>query len=396
MLKAYKYRLYPNKEQKEKFSQHFGAVRFIFNWALEQRIKSYQAGGKSLSRFILNKMIPELKIENKWLKNSNSQSLQGATLNLDNAFTKFFREKKGFPKFKSRKNPVQSFNIPQHYIINFENNTIKLPKIGLVKIKLHRKFEGKLKTATISMKSTGKYFISILVDDGIPLPEKQPFNIETTIGIDVGIKDYAITSNGDKTPNPKYLKNSMIRMGVLQKRLSRKQKGSSNRNKQRIKVAILHEKITNQRNDFQHKLSIKLISENQAIALETLKVSNMVKNHHLAQAISDASWGSLVAKLEYKAKWYGKTILRIGQFEPSTKICNICGYHNGKITLADREWECPSCKTIHDRDINAAINIKKIALQSQNLIKILAPMEHGEELVDLRTSVRGMKQEILS
>lgn len=397
MLKAYKYRLYPTDEQKGKFFQHIGAVRFVYNWALEQKIKSYETDKVNLSRFDLQYMVVHsLKKENEWLKEVNSQSLLNSLINLESAFTKFFREKKGFPRFKSRKNPVQSFSVPQHYEVDFENNTVKLPKIGFVKAKLHRKFEGKLKTATVSIKSTEKYFISILVDDEILLPIKQPFSVETTIGIDVGIKDYAITSNGNKTPNPKYLKNSMIRMGVLQKRLSRKQKGSSNKNKQRIKVAILHEKITNQRNDFQHKLSSRLISENQAIALETLKVTNMVKNHHLAQAISDASWGSFVNKLKYKAEWYGKTILRIGQFEPSTKICNICGYYNSEITLADREWECPSCKTIHDRDINAAINIKKIALQSQNLIKILAPMEHGEELVDLRTLVRGIKQETLS
>lgn len=387
MLKSYKYRLYPTNEQKEKFSQHIGAIRFIYNWALENKIKIYQTEGKSLSRFELNKMIPDLKIEHEWLKEINSQSLQDATLNLDNAFTKFFRKKKGFPKFKSKKNPVQSFSVPQNYKINFVNNTIKLPKIGFVKIKLHRKFEGKQKTATVSIKPSGKYFISILVDDEKPLPEKQPFNISTTIGIDLGIKDYVITSDGKKISNPKYLKNSIIRMGVLQKRLSKKQKGSSNQNKQRIKVAILHEKISNQRNDFQHKLSIKLISENQAIALETLKVTNMIKNHHLAQAISDASWSSFVTKLEYKTKWYGKTIFRIGQFEPSTKICNICGYHNSKITLSDRKWKCPSCNTIHDRDINAAINIKKIALNKQNLIKISSPTERGEGLVDLRTTV---------
>ena len=371
MLKAHKYRLYPTDEQKGKFFQHVGAVRFVYNWALEQKIKSYETDKVNLSRFDLQHMVVHsLKKENEWLKETNSQSLLNSLINLESAFTKFFREKKGFPRFKSRKNPVQSFSIPQHYEVDFENNTIKLPKIGFVKAKLHRRFAGKLKTATVSMKSTGKYFISILVDDEIPLPEKQPFSVKTTIGIDVGIKDYAITSNGEKTPNPKYLKNSMMRMGVLQKRLSKKQKGSSNRNKQRMEVAILHERISNQRNDFQHKLSTKLISENQAIALETLKVTNMMKNHRLAQVISDVSWSSFVQKLEYKAEWYGKTVLKIGQFEPSTKICSACGYYNNEITLSVREWKCPECNAAHDRDINAANNIKTFALQKQNLLTV--------------------------
>ena len=383
MLKSYKYRLYPTDEQKNMFHQHFGAMRFVYNWALEQKIKKYETEKRNLSRFDLNKMLPELKSENEWLKDVNAQSLQSSIINLESAFTKFFREKKGFPKFKSKRNLVQSFSVPQRYLVDFDNNTIKLPKIGLVKAKLHRKFEGVLKTATVSRTPTDKYFISILVNNEQSLPEKQLFSEDTTIGVDVGIKQFATLSDGEKTPNPKYLKNSMIRLGVLQKRLSRKQRGSNNRNKQRIKVAKLHERISNQRNDFQHKLSLKLISENQAIALETLKVTNMMKNHRLAQAIADASWSSFVEKLEYKAEWYGKTILRIGQFEPSTKICSSCGYYNHEMTLSVREWKCKDCGMIHDRDINAAINIKTFALQSQNLIKISAPMERGEELVDL-------------
>lgn len=370
MLKAYKYRLYPNKEQEEKFLQHIGAGRFIYNWALENKIKSYETEGKSVSRFTLNKMITELKVEHEWLKNINSQSLQGATLNLDNAFTKFFREKTGFPKFKSKKNPVQSFSVPQFYKVDFDNDKIKLPKIGWVKTKLHRRFEGKGKTATVSKTSTGKYYISILVDNEKEIPEKQSFDGNTTIGVDVGIKDFAIISNGEKINNPKNLKNSMKRLKVLHKRLSRKQKGSKSRQKAKLSLSKLHEKVSNQRNDFQHKLSSKLISENQAIALETLNVEGMMKNHSLAQHIADASWSSFMEKLEYKAEWYGKTILRIGQFAPSTKICNACGYYNKDITLADRKWGCPECKIEHDRDINAAINIKKFALDRQNLIGI--------------------------
>lgn len=370
MLKAYKYRMYPTKEQQDMFSQHFGACRFIYNWALEQKIKTYEQDGKSVSRFALNTKITGLKTEHEWLQDINSQSLQGATLNLENAFTKFFREKKGFPHFKSRKNPVQSFSVPQFYKVDFDANKVKLPKIGWVTTKLHRKYTGIGKTATVSKTATGKYYISILVDDEQESPVKSIFDEKVTVGIDVGIKDFAVLSNGEKIENPKYLKNSMNSLAVLQRRLSRKQKGSKNKAKAILAVAKLHEKIGNQRHDFQHKLSSKLISENQAVALETLNVGGMLKNHCLAQSIADASWSSFVTKLEYKAEWCGKTILRIGQFEPSTKICSICGYYNEKLTLAVREWQCPDCKTNHDRDINAAINIKKFALDKQNLVGI--------------------------
>jgi putative transposase len=264
------------------------------------------------------------------------------TKHVDSAFTRFFREKKGFPKFKSRKNPVQAFPVPQHYSVNFENGTIKLPKIGEIKAVFHRKFEGELRTSTVSKACTGKYYISILVESNEELPIKQVFSEVTTIGVDVGIKDFAVLSTGEKVENPKYLKSSLKRLKVLQKRVSRKQKGSNNRAKAKQRLAVLHEKITNQRNDFQNKLSFRLVSENQAIALETLNVKGMIKNHHL----------------------------RIGQFEPSSKLCNVCGYHNSALALKDREWQCPDCRTIHDRDINAAINIKKFSLIDQNLISV--------------------------
>jgi putative transposase len=370
MMKAYRFRLYPTVEQSNKLDQHIGSCRFVYNWALEKKIKTYEQTKKSISRFDLNKLMPALKTENPWLADVNSQSLQGMTKQVESAFTRFFREKKGFPKFKSKKNPVQAFPVPQHYNVNFEANAMRLPKIGEIKAKLHRNFTGELKTATVSKTCTGEYFISILVENNEELPVKQTFSESTTIGIDVGIKDFAVLSTGEKIENPKYLKNSLKRLKVLQKRVSRKQKGSKNRAKAKQRLAVLHEKITNQRNDFQNKLSFKLISENQAIALETLNVKGMQKNHHLAQAIGDSAWSSFVTKLEYKAEWYGKTILRIGRFEPSSKLCNVCGFHNSELTLKDREWTCPECKTEHDRDINAAINIKKFALIDQNLIGV--------------------------
>jgi len=381
MLKAFRYRMYPDEEQRKMFLKHLGACRFVYNLSLEQKIKAYETDKKTLTHFDLNKMLPELKSENDWLKEVNSQSLQQTNKNLDSAFKRFFREKKGFPKFKSRKNPVQSFSVPQHYKVDFDNNYIKLPKIGLVKTKFSRTFEGILKTATVSMTTTGKFFISILVDDGKEIPKKDPFGYAMTIGIDVGIKHFATLSDSIKIDNPKFLKSSLQRLKTLQRRLSRKKKGSNNRDKTRQKVALLNEHITNQRKDFLHKLTTKLVRENQAIAVETLNVAGMMKNHHLAQAIGDVSWYEFFRQLEYKCDRYGKTMLRIGRFEPSSKICSVCGQINHNLKLSDREWTCIGCGAFHDRDVNASINIKKFALQAQNLIGVVAPRDTGEEPV---------------
>ncbi|MGZ7116856.1 MAG: IS200/IS605 family element RNA-guided endonuclease TnpB [Methanobacterium sp.] len=368
MLRAFKYRLYPDKEQIIKFHEHFGACRYIYNWGLEYKIRTYIEEGKSISRFALNKEITELKLSEKWLREVNSQSLQGATLNLDNSFKRFFREKSGFPRFKSKKNPVQSFNVPQNYKVDFENSKVYLPRVGWIKTKIHRRFEDKLQTATISKTNTGKYYISILINDGEPVPDKQPFNESNTMGVDLGIKHFLITTDGFKVANPRYLKLNLRKLKREQRKLSRKQKGSKNREKQRLKVARIHEKIRNIREDFQHKWSTKLIRENQAICLETLNIQGMLKNKHLAQHISDVGWYSFIEKLKYKAEWYGKTIFQIGMFEPSSKICNNCGYHNTELELKHRMWTCPDCGTVHDRDINAAITIKDSALDKQNLI----------------------------
>lgn len=375
MLKSFKYRMYPNQEQEAKIIQTFGAVRFVYNWSLEQKIKAYETENITVSRFELNNMLPDLKTENEWLKDVNSQSLQEANKRLDSAFTKFFREKKGFPKFKSRKNPVQSFQIPQNYEVDFKTNKIKLPKIGWIKVILHRVFVGTLKTATVSLNTTGQFHISIVVDDGKDVPEKEQFDYNSTLGIDVGIKHFATFSDGTKIDNPKHLINSNKRLEVLQRRLSKKQKGSKNRNKARHNIAKIHNHIANQRQDFLQKLSSKVVSENQAIAVETLNIGGMMKNHCLARAIADASWSEFFRMGEYKAEWYGKTVIHIGRFEPSSKICNVCGTINNSLKLSDREWKCNKCNTVHDRDINASINIKNFALQPQNLISISSPAE---------------------
>ncbi|WP_346434759.1 RNA-guided endonuclease TnpB family protein [uncultured Methanoculleus sp.] len=332
------------------------------------------------------------KEEYPWLTEVNSQSLQSANKNLDNAFTRFFREKKGFPRFKSKKNPVQSFQVPQHYRVDFDRKQIRLPKIGEIKTVFHRHFDGKMKTVTVSVTSTGKWFISILVDNGEPLSKPASFAADTTLGIDVGLTNFATFSNGEKVANPRHLKNSLQRLKVLQRRVSRKVKGSKNRKKAIQIVARCHEKVANQRNDFLHKLSNRIVSENQAIAVETLNVAGMQKNHCLAQSISDVSWSSFFRMLEYKCECYGKTLLTIGRFDPSSKICNRCGYLNRDLRLADREWTCPDCGTHHDRDINAAINIKKFALQDQNLVGVTGA-ERAIEPVDSLPLGRGMKQE---
>ncbi len=381
MLKGFRYRMYPKKDQEEMFLKHIGACRFVYNNSLEQKIKAYETDKKTLTRFDLNNALPQLKSENEWLKEVNSQSLQQANKNLDSAFTKFFREKKGFPKFKSRKNLIQSFGIPQHCTVDFDNNRVRLPKIGRIRTKLSKAFEGTLKTATVSMTTTGKFFISILVEDGRETPEKESFGYDSTIGLDVGIKDFVTMSDGTKTDNPKFLRASIQRVKVLQKRVNRKKKGSKNRDKAKYQVALQHEKITNQRKDFLHKLTTKLVRENQAIAIETLNVAGMIKNHCLAQAISDVSWSEFFRQLDYKCEWYGKTLLRIGPFEPSSKICSVCGSIKHDLKLSDREWICAGCGTFHDRDVNASINIKKFALQDQNLIGVIAPGGTGVEPV---------------
>lgn len=261
MLRAYKYLIYPTKEQTENINQHIWGCRFVYNWALEQKIKYFETSKEKLSVYELDFILKGLKAENPWLKCVNSQSLQQANKNMESAFTKFFREKKRFPKFKSKKNPVQSFQISQHYLVDFEKGIVKLPKIGNVKlIVLSRIFEG-TKTATVSRSPTGKYFIFILVDNGKDLPEKLPFNENLTIRIDLGLKDSAILVNGGKFENTKFLKNPLKRLNMLSRRLSRRVKHSINWKKAKFRLSRLHEKITNQRDDFHHKLTKSCVRE---------------------------------------------------------------------------------------------------------------------------------------
>ena len=363
MLKSYKYRIYPNKEQIQKMNNHFGCVRYVYNQGLDEKTKAYQKTGKSPSCFDLtNFMLKKEKEENIWLKDVYSQCLQMSLRNLDNAFNAFFRKQNRFPKFKSKNNGHQSFQYPQNVKVLFEENKIKLPKIGKVKAKLYREFNGKIGTVTVSKTPTNKYFVSVLVDDGKETPVKpKKLTKKTTVGIDLGIKDFCILSNGEKIENQKHLKKSINRLKVLQRRKDKKKKGGVNRKKANFKLAKLHEKITNQRNDFLHKISSKIIDENQAICIEDLNTKGMMKNHCLAQSIADVGWGRFVEFLKYKSEWKGKNLIQIGRFDPSTKTCSVCGEINKDLTLKDREWKCV-CGKEHDRDINAAKNIKNFGM----------------------------------
>jgi putative transposase len=357
MFRAYKYRISPTNTQKELIAKHIGSSRFVYNLALETKNTAYLGSKHNFSPFDLIKQLPELKKECEWLKEVNSQSLQQSIQNMDIAFKKFFKGA-GFPKFKSKHKGKQSFSIPQNVLLENENLIIPKFKEG-IDIVLHREIKGTIKSATISVTPTGKYFVSILVDTNIEIPNKAHITESTTIGIDLGIKDFAITSEGEVFENPKFLRKAQSKLKYVQHKYS---KNKGKRTKQRL--ALLHEKIVNKRKDFLHKTSTKLIRENQTIALEYLAVSNMVKNHKLAQAINDVSWSTFVTMLEYKADWHGKNILRIGRFAPSSKTCSCCGYINKELTLKDREWTCPKCNSVLDRDVNAAINIKSFALKN--------------------------------
>lgn len=383
MICGYRYRIRPNKDQKVLLEKHIGSGRFVYNKLLNIKKILYEKFRISISEFDLNNHLTVLKNIYPFLKEINSQSLQQASKNLNSAYTRFFKEGAGFPKKKSKKNPLQSFQIPQHYKI--EGKKIWIPKVGWMKIKLHRDMmQGHMKTATISRTPTGKYYISIIVENDLEYPEKQDYSHATMIGIDVGNITFATLSNGEKIDHPKFLKFSLQRLKCLQKRVSRKIIGSNNRRKAVKKLAKIHELISNQRNDFQHKVSKKLISENQAIAVETLNIKGMMSNHRRAQSTGDSAWYSFVLKLQYKAEWFGKTIFKINQWLTSSKTCNICGYKHPNLTENIREWQCPDCKTLHDRDINAAINIKNF---------VFSPPERREEPVDSLAQVRGMKQE---
>lgn len=371
MLKAYKYCLLPSKIQKENLAVFFGSCRFVYNLALETKIATYASSKKNLTCFDLHKQMKELKDnEASWLKDCPSQSLQMSLRNLDNAYTNFFRGG-GFPKFKN-KHSKQSLQFPQGVKIDFTGNTIFLPKLKNVNVILHRKFDGQIKTVTVSKNTANKYFVTVLVENQNKLPSKKNITEDTAVGIDMGIKTFATLSDGSSFENINSLKTNLKRLRVEQRTLLRRfKKGSKEQSKnyykQKLIVAKLHEHIKNKRQDYLHKVSTLIIKKYDTIVLEDLGIKGLMKNHNLALSIGDVGWNKFETFLNYKAEWYGKNIIYIGRFEPSSKICSVCGNINKELKLHNRTWSCAKCTTLHDRDKNAAVNIKNFGLRNKPL-----------------------------
>ena len=358
VLKAYKYRIYPNSEQRIQIAKTFGCCRFVYNQTLAYRKEIYEKEKKSVSKTDCNNYCNrELKKDYEWLKEIDKFALTNAIYNMDAAYQKFFKEHAGYPKFKSKHDNHKSYttNFTNGNIaVDFETGKIKLPKLKAVKARLHREYSGKIKSATVSQVSSGKYYVSILVET----EHKELAHTNHNIGIDLGIKDLCITSDGKIYENQKIIRKYEKQLVKLQRQLSHKGKRSKNYYKTKKKIALCHEKIRNIRKDYLHKVSHEIISENQVIVSENLQIKNMVKNHHLAKAISDVSWYELTRQLEYKAKWNGRKYIKIDTFYASSQICSACGYQNSDTKdLSVRTWICPKCGAEHDRDINAAKNI---------------------------------------
>ncbi len=394
MLRTFRYRLYPNQTQRARIRKTIDACRFVYNWALETKKTAHEMDETNLSWYDLNNRLIELKQDHPFLKDAFSQSLQQAVKRVQLAFQHFFRrlkqgkEQPGYPKFKRRKAHRQSFDVPQFFTISFSTRRVYLPKIGMVKTVFHRRFTGTPRTCTIVSTITGKFFISIVVENGKSPPPKPQATSQTSVGIDVGLTTYVTLSTGEKVENPRYLQNSLKRLQCLHRRLSKKAQGSRNREKARQRLARCYERVFNQRTDFQHKLSTRLIRENQAIIVESLNVSGMMHNRILAKSIADAAWHKFLGMLWYKAEWYGVTLIEVGRFAPTSKRCHGCGYLNDELTLSDRAWICPVCGLLLDRDLNAALNIKMMGLLS-----IMSPREPRVGPVELSALAEASKQE---
>lgn len=403
MERGYKYRIYPDKAQRELIAKTFGCCRFVYNHALDRRKTLYESEGVSLSRTDCNNWCNrELKAQYEWLREVDKFALTNSIYDMDNAYKKFFKEHAGYPRFKSKHNSRQSYTTNYtngNIAIDFGGNTIKLPKLGRVKAKVHRTFDGVIKNATISCTPSGKYFVSICVDSETP----EFHSASSVVGIDLGLKDLCTCSDGAKYDSPDLTK-LQSRLKRQQRTLSKKTKGSCNYKKQKVRLARLHEKITNIRKDSLHKLSRSLVDENQIIVTESLNVKGMLRNHHLARSISDASWYELIREIEYKSRWYGRKYIKIDTFYASSQTCSNCGHKEQKVkNLTVRSWTCPQCSSVHDRDVNAAVNILKEGLRQEGLEIYLGqglpefkPVDQqtmdDRRVSDLRSRA-GMKQE---
>jgi putative transposase len=361
VLKAVKVRIYPSIEQQSHLAQAFGCVRFVWNQSLATMSQTYKETGKGISAFTMKKQIPVWKTEHEWLKQCYSQCLQSSVLNLSQAFINFFDGRTGYPTFKKRQGR-QSMQYPQNVKI-LNNTEIKFPgNLGVVKAKIHRDCAGTLRTVTVSRMLDGRYYASLLMDDGIENPVANEDG--KAIGIDLGLLDFVVTSDGSKYQNPRHLKKHERNLTRKQRKLSRKKDKTTNRRrKAKLAVAKVHAKIARVREDFRHKLSRKIVNENQVIVVENLAVKNMVKNHCLAKSISDAGWGMFCTMLKYKAEAEGKVYLEVGRFFPSSHLCSNTLLSLPKMDLSVREFDCPHCGKRHDRDINAAINIRDEGLR---------------------------------
>lgn len=395
MLKTFKYRLYPTKAQKVLIEKHFGCCRFVYNLALETKKLAYLGAKVDIGRFDLQSQLVQLKKlkEYKWLNEVNSQSLLSQLLNLENAYKAFFKGG-GFPKFKTRTGN-QSFQVAgATRRIDFDKATITIPKLFNIPFVVSKIFNGEIRTIIISRTPTNKYFASVLVENGKALTATKL--VKKAIGVDMGLKHFLVTSEGGKIDNPRFLREDLQRLKVLQKRASKKKKGSKNKKKANFRVAILHERIKNKREDFLQKLSSKMVNENQVdtFCFESLRVKNMLRNHNLALSITDAGWSRYIEIMRYKCKWKGKNMLFIGTFEPSSKACSDCGELNQTLMLAVREWQCKGCGKIHDRDKNAAINIRRIAIE--NYLKNIQGKHSPVGLHEPSAIAGALKQENIS